>query len=64
MAYSPTNFSVQYNHKSAVKIAFQLIPLEKLSSQAFDLSQLPFGIMQGIEVADVSSLLPPRCLTI
>jgi hypothetical protein len=44
----------------ATKIAFQLIPLERLSGQAaFDLSKLPFSIMQNVEVADVSELLPP-----
>lgn len=43
----------------ATKIAFQLIPLERLSNQAFDLSQLPYSIMQNVEVADVSQLLPP-----
>jgi hypothetical protein len=41
-----------------MKIAFQLIPLERLSGQAFDLSQLPFNIMPNVEVADVSALLP------
>jgi len=43
----------------ATKIAFQLIPLERFSSQPFDLSQLPFSIMPNVEVADVSELLPP-----
>ena len=43
----------------AAKIAFQLIPLERFSLQPFDLTQLPFGIMPNIEVADVSELLPP-----
>jgi hypothetical protein len=43
----------------AIKIAFQLIPLERLSGQTFDLSQLPFNIMPAVEVADVSELLPP-----
>jgi hypothetical protein len=55
-----------YNHGArgadktmAMKIAFQLIPLERLSSPAFDFSQLPYSIMQNVEVADVSQLLPP-----
>jgi hypothetical protein len=42
-----------------VKIAFQLIPLERISGQQFDLSRLPFSIMPNVEVADVSELLPP-----
>ena len=41
------------------KIAIQLIPLDMLSSQRFDVSQLPFAIMPNVEVADVSKLLPP-----
>jgi len=43
----------------AVKIAFQLIPLERFTGQIFDLSKLPYGIMPNVEVADVSDLLPP-----
>src|SRR5271156_3045180 len=43
----------------ATKIDFQLIPLERFSAQPFDLTQLPFNILPGVEVADVSSLLPP-----
>src|SRR5258706_1971316 len=39
------------------KIAFQLIPLERLSAKKFDPSQLPFDIMPGVDVADVSELL-------
>ncbi len=42
------------------KIEFQLIPLERLSCQQFDLSQLPFHILPEVEVADVSVLLPPE----
>jgi hypothetical protein len=42
----------------ATKIDFQLIPLERLSDQPFDLTQLPFSIFPGIEAADVSGLLP------
>jgi len=41
------------------RIDFQLIPLERLSAQAFDLTQLPFDVLPGVKVADVSSLLPP-----
>jgi len=44
----------------ATKIDFQLIPLERLSAQAFDLSQLPFSVLPNVEVADVSNLLPPQ----
>lgn len=43
----------------ATKIAFQLIPLDRLSRQPFEFSQLPFSIMPCVEVADVSDLLPP-----
>jgi hypothetical protein len=43
----------------ATKIDFQLIPLERFSRQPFDLTQLPFNILPSLEVADVSSLLPP-----
>jgi hypothetical protein len=43
----------------ATKIDFQLIPLERFSAQPFDFSQLPFSIVRDVEVADVSSLLPP-----
>lgn len=43
----------------ATKIEFQLIPLERLSDPPFDLAQLPFNILPGVEVADVSDLLPP-----
>lgn len=43
----------------ATKIDFQLIPLERISGQAFDLTQLPFSLMPSVEVADVSELLPP-----
>jgi hypothetical protein len=46
-----------------MKIAFQLIPLERLSGQTFDFSQLPFSITPGVEVADVSGLLPPSMFT-
>ena len=41
------------------KIDFQLIPLDRLSAYPFDFSQLPFGILPDVEVADVSDLLPP-----
>lgn len=44
----------------AIKIEFQLIPLERLSAKPFDLSQLPFNILPEVEVADVSGLLPPE----
>lgn len=47
----------------ATKIAFQLIPMERLSGQTFDFSQLPFSITPEIEVADVSALLPPSMFT-
>ena len=43
----------------STKIDFQLIPIETLSAQSFDLSQLPFQILPSVEVADVSGLLPP-----
>jgi hypothetical protein len=43
----------------ATKIDFQLIPLERLSVHPFDLTRLPFSVLPGVEVADVSSLLPP-----
>ncbi len=44
----------------ATKIAFQLIPLEThLGRPSFDLSQLPFVVMPNVEVADVSTMLPP-----
>jgi hypothetical protein len=43
----------------ATKIELQLIPLDRLSGQPFDLAQLPFAILPGVEVADVSGLLPP-----
>ena len=43
----------------AKKIDFQLIPLDRLSRQPFDYSQLPFTIVPDVEVADVSDLLPP-----
>jgi hypothetical protein len=46
-----------------MKIAFQLIPLERLSEQAFDLSKLPFSVMPAVEVADVSDLLPSSAFT-
>ena len=42
----------------ATKVEFQLIPLERLANP-FDLSALPFDILPGVEVADVSDLLPP-----
>jgi hypothetical protein len=41
------------------KLDFQLIPIETLSAQPFDLTQLPFHILPDIEIADVSALLPP-----
>jgi len=43
----------------ATKIDFQVIPLERIAVQQFDLTQLPFAIMPNVEVADVSGLLPP-----
>jgi hypothetical protein len=43
----------------ATKIDFQLIPLERFLAQPFDLTQLPFNVLPGVEVADVSNLLPP-----
>lgn len=42
----------------ASRIEFQLIPLERFSSHPFDFSKLPFNIIPGIEIADVSELLP------
>src|SRR6266568_5642717 len=41
------------------QIEIQLIPLEKIAEPIFDLSQLPVEIAPGVEVADVSALLPP-----
>jgi hypothetical protein len=43
----------------SMKVAFQLLPLERLSEQKFDLAQLPFKVLPAVEVADVSQLLPP-----
>jgi len=43
----------------AKQIAIQLVPLEKIAHPTFDLTQLPVEIAPGVEVADVSSLLPP-----
>ncbi|MGD0842567.1 MAG: hypothetical protein ABSA32_15565 [Candidatus Acidiferrales bacterium] len=43
----------------ANRIEIQLIPLERIREPVFDVSQLPFDITTGVEVADVSSLLPP-----
>lgn len=45
--------------KGANRIGIQLIPLERMAEPVFDLSQLPFEIAPGVEIADVSSLLPP-----
>lgn len=41
------------------QIEIQLIPLESTAKPPFDLAQLPVEIAPGVEVADVSSLLPP-----
>jgi len=40
-------------------IDVQLIPLERFAQPLFDLSQLPFAIISGVEAADVSTLMPP-----
>lgn len=45
--------------RCANQIGIQLIPLEKIADPIFDLSKLPFTIVPGVQVADVSSLLPP-----
>lgn len=45
--------------ESSDQIEIQLIPLERRAVPIFDVSQLPFRITPGVEVADVSSLLPP-----
>jgi hypothetical protein len=47
----------------ATKLEFQLIPLDRMARPPFDLSQLPFSLMSGVEVADVSALLPPSRFT-
>jgi hypothetical protein len=41
------------------RIEIQLIPLERIAQPIFDLSQLPVEIAPGVQVADVSALLPP-----
>jgi hypothetical protein len=41
------------------QIEIQLVPLERMAEPLFDLSQLPVEITPGVQVADVSSLLPP-----
>jgi hypothetical protein len=43
----------------AQQIAIQLIPLERTAEPVFDLAQLPVEIASDVEVANVSSLLPP-----
>lgn len=40
-------------------IEIQLIPLERIAEPIFDVSKLPIAIAPGVEVADVSSLMPP-----
>jgi hypothetical protein len=55
---TPSRRSVEMSEK-ANRIEIQLIPLERMAEPIFDLSQLPFAITPGVEVADVSSLMPP-----
>jgi hypothetical protein len=45
--------------EGAKQIEIQHIPLERMAEPIFDLSQLPAEIAPGVEVVDVSALLPP-----
>ncbi|HLK02841.1 MAG TPA: hypothetical protein VKT53_00270 [Candidatus Acidoferrum sp.] len=46
-----------YESKESIEV--QLIPLERFAEPIFDFSQLPFGITAGVQVENVSSLMPP-----
>jgi len=46
-------------YESDRSIEVQLIPLEGFAEPIFDVSQLPFAITSGVEVADVSAIMPP-----
>src|SRR5260370_2286806 len=59
MAMAVCWLSARKASKAVRQIEIQLIPLERIAEPIFDLSQLPVEIAPGVEVADVSALLPP-----
>jgi hypothetical protein len=43
----------------ATRIKFHFVSLDTMGIPPFDTTQLPFEVLQGFEIADVSGLLPP-----
>ena len=41
------------------RVKFRFVSLDTMGIPPFDMTRLPFEVFQGVEIADVSALLPP-----